>query len=175
MSLKEIINGDLHHYLLTLGEVDERMPECQDIEDKWKEIAEAYLPDGVREFAAYPTVSLGWMMFVGMAMAQFWDLDWETYSKVGNLYVGMRDKRGFDNMDEYIVEEVLKLDKIQQAATSNLVAECASRTLSLLRLENIEPGTEDAFRAYVACLRQMYLFGAAVQLKRLGYHMTLIG
>lgn len=175
MSLKEKINGDLHRYLLTLGEVDERMPECQDIEDKWKEIAEAYLPDGVREFAAYPTVSLGWMMFVGMAMAQFWDLDWETYSKVDNLYVGMRDKRGFDNMDEYIVEEVLKLDKIQQDATSNLVAECASRTLSLLRLENIEPGTEDAFRAYVVCLRQMYLFGAAVQLKRLGYHMTLIG
>ena len=25
---------------------------------------------------------------------------------------------------------------------------------------------------YVACLHQLYLFGAAMQLKRMGYHMT---
>lgn len=175
MSIEEIIQDDLHRYLLQLGEIDERMPECPDIEGKWKEIAEAYLPDGVREFAAYPTVSLGWMMFVGMAMGHFWDADWESYDKVANLYLLLRDKRGFDTMDEYIVEDVLGLDQDQQTATSGLVAECASRTLSALRAEGIEPGTTDAFRAYVACLHQMYLFGAAIQLKRLGYHMTLIG
>ena len=31
---------------------------------------------------------------------------------------------------------------------------------------------KEAFLAYVACLHQLYLFGIAVQLKRLGYHMT---
>ena len=32
--------------------------------------------------------------------------------------------------------------------------------------------TKEAFNAYVACLHQLYLFGAAMQLKRMGYHMT---
>ena len=31
---------------------------------------------------------------------------------------------------------------------------------------------KEAFNAYVACLHQLYLFGAAMQLKRMGYHMT---
>ena len=29
-----------------------------------------------------------------------------------------------------------------------------------------------AFNAYVSCLHQLYLFGAAMQLNRMGYHMT---
>ena len=29
--------------------VDERMPECPDVEEKWEEIAKAYIPDGIRE------------------------------------------------------------------------------------------------------------------------------
>ena len=29
-----------------------------------------------------------------------------------------------------------------------------------------------AFNGYVACLHQLYLMGAAMQLKRMGYHMT---
>jgi hypothetical protein len=36
----------------------------------------------------------------------------------------------------------------------------------------LEPGTKEAFTAYVACLHQLYLMGAAVQLKRMGYHMS---
>jgi hypothetical protein len=38
--------------------------------------------------------------------------------------------------------------------------------------QRIEPGTKEAFNAYVACLHQLYLMGAAMQLKRMGYHMT---
>ena len=30
----------------------------------------------------------------------------------------------------------------------------------------------EAFNAYVSCLHQLYLFGAAMQLNRMGYHMT---
>ena len=36
----------------------------------------------------------------------------------------------------------------------------------------LEPGTKEAFNGYVACLHQLYLMGAAMQLKRMGYHMT---
>ena len=38
--------------------------------------------------------------------------------------------------------------------------------------QRLEPGTKEAFNAYVACLHHLYLFGAAMQLKRMGYHMT---
>lgn len=62
---------DLHRYLVNRGAVDERMPECPDVEDKWVAVAEAYLPDGAREFASYPIASLGWMMFIGMAIAKY--------------------------------------------------------------------------------------------------------
>ena len=57
-------------------------------------------------------------------------------------------------------------------ATEELVSECASRVHNSLMRQSIEPGTKEAFLAYVACLHQLYLFGIAVQLKRLGYHMT---
>lgn len=73
--MEDIIKEDLKNYLLSKGKIDERLPECPDIEGKWEEMAQAYLPDGIREFNAYPTVSLGWMMFLGMAMAKFWDED----------------------------------------------------------------------------------------------------
>ena len=44
----------------------------------------------------------------------------------------------------------------------------------MVRHEGFEPGTEAAFRGYVACLHQLYLMGAAVQLRRMGYHMCKI-
>ena len=66
--LEELIHSDLQQYLLSVNEVDERMPECADVEGKWETIANAYIPDGVREFQNYPLASLGWMMYIGMAL-----------------------------------------------------------------------------------------------------------
>ena len=53
------LHQDLHQFLLSMNEVDERLPECPDVEEKWEEIAQAYLPDGIREFQDYPSASLG--------------------------------------------------------------------------------------------------------------------
>lgn len=166
------IRKDLHQYLLSRGEVDERLPECPDVEGKWENIAQAYAIDGIREFNEYPTVSLGWMMYIGMAVARFWDAEWEIYSKVENLYAYMRDKRGYDSMDEYIRQDVLLLGGEDYEAIEKLTGECAARVYSSLRHQHIEPGTKEAFNAYIVCLHQLYLMGAAVQLKRMGYHMT---
>ena len=47
---EEKLHQDLHQFLLSMKEVDERMPECPDVEGKWEEIAKAYIPDGIREF-----------------------------------------------------------------------------------------------------------------------------
>ena len=171
---EEQIHSDLQQYLLSVKEVDERLQECPDIENKWEAIANAYIPDGVREFQNYPLASLGWIMYVGMALAKMWDDDWQYYAVKEDLYAYLRDKRGYDAMDEYIRRDVLKLKSKDFAATEELVSECAARVHNTLMHQNIEPGTKEAFLAYVACLHQLYLFGAAVQLKRMGYHMTKI-
>ena len=168
------IQQDLHHYLMMMEKVEERLPDAPDIEEKWEQLAQEYLPDGIREFGAYPTVSLGWMMYVGMAVAQMWDEDWQKYSALENIYTHLRDQRGYDNMDEYIREDVLKLSTDEYASIEKIVAECASRTHSQLRHANLEPGTKAAFQAYILCLHQLYLMGAAVQLKALGYRMTKV-
>ena len=152
--------------------VDERMPECPDVEEKWEEIAKAYIPDGIREFQDYPSASLGWMMYIGMAVAKMWDTEWEIYSKIEDLYVYMRDKRGYDAMDEYIREEVLLLQGVDYTVLEKVTGECASRVYNALMHQRLEPGTKEAFNGYIACLHQLYLMGAAMQLKRMGYHMT---
>lgn len=131
--------------------------------------------DGIREFRDYPTVSLGWMMYVGMAVAKFWDEEWEIYGNLEDLYLYLRDKEGFDSMDEYIRRDVLQLHTPDYDTTEALVQSCAEMAYSTLRHENIEPGTQQAFEAYVACLHQLYLMGAAVQLYRMGYKMQALG
>ena len=171
-NFEEQLRNDLHQFLQTLQEVDERLPECPDVEDKWEDIARAYIPDGIREFQDFPSASLGWMMYIGMAVAQMWDKEWDIYSKVEDLYAYMRDKRGYDALDEYVREEVLLLKDADYTLLESLVGECASRIYNALLRQNIEPGTKEAFNGYVACLHQLYLFGAAIQLKRMGYHMT---
>ncbi len=169
---EEQLHQDLHQFLQSMKEIDARLPECPDVEEKWEQIAKAYIPDGIREFNDFPSVSLGWMMYIGMAVAKFWDAEWGVYSKIDDLYAYMRDKRGYDSMDEYIREDVLLLRGIDYTVLEKLVGECASRVYNALRHQTIEPGTKEAFNAYVSCLHQLYLFGAAMQLNRMGYHMT---
>ena len=109
--MEQLFHNDLHRYLSSIKLVDERLPEAPDLEELWPKLAQSYMPDGVREFAAYPTASLGWMMYIGMAVAKYWDVDWDLYSKVEDLYKYLRDRIDFDHMDEYIMREVLLLDE----------------------------------------------------------------
>ena len=161
----------LLQYLRQEGVVGERFPICQDVEDKWDNILNAYMPDGVREFNEYPMVSLGWIMFVGMAMAKYWDVDWEKYAFKDNIYETLRDKRGYDEMDEYILEDVLRFKEEKCKKVTDIVAECACITNTFLRNQNIEHGTKEAVEAYFECLHQLYLMGMAMQLNDMGYKM----
>lgn len=171
---EEAIHNNLKQYLLGVKAIDERLPECPDVTDKWEAVGSSYIPDGAREYRDYPAASLGWMMYIGMAVAKLWDDEWEIYSQIEDLYVYLRDKRGYDNLDEYISEDVLMVRGEEQERLAQMVDECATRVNYALMREHIEPGTKEAFDAYVTCLRQLYLFGMAVQLKRMGYHMERI-
>ena len=159
-------------FLLSKGAIDKILPETPDIEEKWGKICMSYLPDGVREFSNYPTVSLGWMAFIGMAIANMWDENWEIYSNNDNIYSSILLNRGYDHMDEYICQDILMMDKQTEDSTSRLTGDLAESVYNALMHEHFEPATPEAFNAYVRCLHQLYIFGAAIELKRLGYHMT---
>ncbi len=169
---EEKVREDLTAFLQKKEALDSHVPECPDVEDKWGEIARAYMPDGAREFKDYPVVSLGWMMLIGMAMAYYWDTDWVKYDKETDLYEKLRDKRGYDNMDEAVVQDLLGYSGEAAEKVTELVAECASRVYGKLSHEQVEPGTEAALGCYIAALHQLYLAGMAMELNALGYHMT---
>lgn len=78
-------------------------------------------------------------------------------------------------MDDYILDKVLLLDANAKKKMQELVGECASRTLSKLLHLGVAPGSQNAFFAYIAALHELYLMGAAMQLKTMGYHMTKVG
>ena len=171
---EKYFHEDLHHYLVSLDLVDNHFPEAPDIEGCWAKIGESYMPDAIREFEKYPTASLGWIMYVGMAVARYWDQDFELYSKVPDLYKYLRDRIDFDHMDTYISENVLLLDAKEVKSLQKIIGECASRTYNRLLHSGATPGSADAFYAFIAALHEMYLMGSAMELKAMGYHMTKI-
>ncbi|MDO4217465.1 MAG: hypothetical protein Q4D03_04730 [Bacteroidales bacterium] len=171
---EDLIHNDLHRYLKGIGMVDEILPECPDITDRWESIGSSYIPDGAREYKDYPVASLGWMMYLGMAVAKLWDDEWTIYSQIEDLYLYMRNKRGYDALDEYICEDVLMVRDKEYEILAQVVNECAARANYELMRQQIEPGTKEAFDAFVVCLRQLYLFGMAMQLRRMGYHMERV-
>lgn len=171
---EKVFYDDLHQYLVSIDRVDEHFPDAPDIEGCWAKIGESYMPDGLREFNGYPVVSLGWVMFIGMAVAKYWDEDWALYSKVEDLYKYLRDRIDFDHMDDYVCDKVLLLNANDKKVMQDIVGECASRSYNKLLHLGVTPGSADAFYAFIAALHELYLMGAAMQLKAMGYHMTKI-
>lgn len=176
-TIEKNITDDLKSFLLSQKLIDEKLPECPDVEELWPKVEEAYVPDGVREFTDYPVVSLGWPMFVGMAFAKYWDVDWTAYANVGGkkLYEDLKNVDGYDNLDDTVLYKVLGLDTEEGEKMSKVVAECAQRVYHLLLTCGVEAGSKDAALLYVYSLKQLYYFGMCMELNALGYHMTKMG
>ncbi|MCQ2189378.1 MAG: hypothetical protein MJZ00_05645 [Paludibacteraceae bacterium] len=169
------LHSSLWQFLQSKKVVDAMEPDATDFETVWQQVCTSYLPDGVREFEGYATVSVGWMMYVGMAIAKQWDADWDACRKQADIYTALRDVRGYDCMDEYISEDVLRLKPNECKDLAKLIGSCAQMGVHSLQREQFEPGSPLAFHAYVRTLHQMYLMGVAVQLLKMGYKMTKIG
>ena len=137
---EQALRTDLHQYLLSLDKVDGRLPEAPDIEELWPKIGESYLPDGMREFADYPTVSLGWMMFLGMAIAKYWDTDWELYSKVADLYHYLRDQRDYGTIYAVLYDNHNAKGEAICLYGDNV--QTSDRVVALARLDNIDDTPE---------------------------------
>lgn len=149
-----------------------KLLETPDITDKWHGMAPEYVADAVKEFVKYPTVALGWAMYMGMAVAHYWDEDWQIYDQLPNLYLHVREKRGFDYLDEVVRGDILCLKGQEYTACEDQVRSCAQFVLDQMRHEQIEAGSVMAFHVFARSIKVLYKIGAAVELRRSGYNLV---
>lgn len=141
----------------------------EDIDYRWRELAPEYMADAVKEIAQYPTVSVAWAGYLGMAVANGWDKDWATAQKAS--YQSFYGSDGFDDMDEHIMCDIMGLQLDSDAAQwiEKTIRVCAQTAVSRIRHEGVEPQSPMAFHIFARATKVMFRIGAAMELKRLGY------
>ena len=157
----------LESHLLRLAEEEgllgKQLLETEDLTELFSSVTKAYL------------VSLGWIAFVGMAMAALWDSDWEHYGaiKPETLYQQIRDARGWDELDEYVLEDVLGFGKESDKAKlyTAFLRRASEQSHSLLMREEAEPSSPLAFQLYTHTLYALYHLGIALALSLFGYKL----
>lgn len=148
-----------------------RLQNSPDIQSVWTgSYLQPYVADAVQNFNDYPDAALAWAGFLGMAVANNWDKDWDSHKD--DAYQSYYGSRGFDDMDEHILGDVLHLKKDYAAKVSETLNNCAQATLGLIRHEGIEPQTSLGFYVLVRAYSVIYEIGAAVEFNRLGYSMV---
>ena len=146
--------------------------ENDDIECTYVEsLAQPYLVDAVREYRQYPEASVAWAGYLGMAVAKCWDADWQAYQQV--TYADLLGPRGFDDLDEHIVREVLGYDLDSEPARriADILSNCAVEAITMIRHEHIEPQSPRAYYVFARTTQVLYRIGASIELFLLGYKL----
>lgn len=145
--------------------------QVEELDDMWRESAPEYMVDAVAEINNYPSVAVGWALFFGMGLAGLWDDDWSSYKAQKNIYRLIADHKGFDVMDEYISEDILRFDlqSKEYNELEDMIRSLASTAISTIRREQIEAGTATAFHIFARSAKVMFQIGVSIELKRRGY------
>ena len=153
----------------SLGMLDNELLSSEDIDQKWKEWAPEYIAEALPEVNTYPEFAIACAGYAGMAVAQWWDEDWGRHH--GAAYETLHGPRGFDDMDEHVVQNILKLplDSVEAKQLVNILLCCAQKATTFIRHEHIEAQTLKAFHIFARTVKVMFRIGSALQLKRLGY------
>ena len=153
----------------SLGMLDGELLNSEDIDQKWKEWAPEYIAEALPEVNSYPDFAIACAGYAGMAVAQWWDQDWGRHHSA--VYESLHGPRGFDDMDEHIVQNVLglSLDSVEAKQIVNILLCCSQKAVDFIRHEQIEAQTVKAFHIFARTVKVMFRTGAALQLKRLGY------
>ncbi|MBR4978219.1 MAG: hypothetical protein IKY95_04605 [Bacteroidales bacterium] len=153
----------------SLGMLDGELLSSEDIDQKWKEWAADYIAEALPEVNDYPDFAIACAGYAGMAVAQWWDIDWGRHHS--SKYASLHGPRGFDDMDENIVQNILglKLDSIEAKQIMNILLCCAQKASTFIHHEHIEAQTVKAFHVFARTAKVMFRIGAALQLRRLGY------
>lgn len=142
-----------------------------DFDDKWIQIAPEYMADAVQEITEYPAVAIAWAAYVGMGVAVLWDTQWEKHATTPDTYQLFKSPRGFDEMDEYILEELLGIavDSSDFLSIEKFLRASAENALTLIRKENIPPQSVEAYQLFSDCVTVFYRLGASMCLYGRGY------
>ncbi len=147
-----------------------------ELDAAWKTSAPEYMANAVPEIPHYPTVAIAWACYFGMGAAALWDTSWEKVKDVPDLYTYIRDVRGFDAMDDYVVEGLMDMhsndnaaDKINVGKLTTLIQDCAEIALTMIRKEGIEPQSINAFHMFAKTTQLMYRLGVSLALFGFGY------
>jgi len=147
-----------------------KLLDTPDISGKWADYAHDYIADAIENFNEYPEAAIAWAAFLGMGVANAWDKDWQSAKDLP--YSSYYGSRGWDDMDEHILGDVLRLQPDYAKKLSDALDSCALATLGLLRHEGIETYTADGYHCLVRSFEVMYQIGASLELERLGYKLT---
>ena len=163
------LQEDLLRLCTSYGMLNGVLLSTEDIDGQWNVLAPEYMADAVPQIADYPTVSVAWAAYLGLAVAYGWDKDWEACRNT--TYASYYGERGFDDMDEHIVYNVLGLlrDGYEAEKLEKVIRHCGEAAVSAIRHEHIEPQSPMAFHIFACTCKVMFRLGAAMELKRLGY------
>ncbi|MBR5841566.1 MAG: hypothetical protein IKY64_02985 [Bacteroidaceae bacterium] len=166
---EEKIQGELLRVCTSQRMLSGTLLATDDISGFWDTLAPEYVADAVGQIADYPTVSIAWAGYLGLAVAHGWDKNWQECLKTP--YKAYYGEQGFDDMDEHIVQHVLglSLESKEAKALEGVIRSCAQTAVTLIRREQIEPQSAMAFHVFARAIKVMYRIGAALELKRLGY------
>lgn len=166
---EEKIQNELLRICTSQGMLEGVLLSTDDIDGHWDVLAPEYVADAVGQIADYPTVSVAWAGYLGMAVAHGWDKNWQECLKTP--YKAYYGNQGFDDMDEHIVEHILglSLDSLEAKKLEGTIRSCAQAAVTLIRREQIEPQSPMAFHVFARAIKVMYRIGAALELNRLGY------
>lgn len=158
----------------SLGMLDGTLLESDDINAKWKEIAPEYMAEAVPELNAFPEAAIGWAGYIGMAIAKWWDEDWGKNH--GKKYEALHGKRGFDDMDDHIVQDILgyQAGSTEAGVVTKMLLSCTQLAIDKIRHEKTESQSVLAFHVFARAVRAMFKIGEAMELKQLGYRFQKV-
>lgn len=153
------------------GMLDGKMLMVEELNEKWRTSAPEYMVDAVPQIAEYPSAAIAWACYVGMGAAVLWDKSWGEYKDVQDWYSLMAKPRGFDEMDEYVVECLIgyALTSPEAEKLENTIRKCAHLAQTFIRKEGIEPQSVMAFHIYARAVKVFFELGVSLELYHRGY------
>ena len=149
------------------GMMGTQLLSSDDLDDKFETYLQEYLADALPQIVDYPMVSIAWATYIGLGLAYLWDADFERF--VETEYRMLYGPRGFDDMDEHILYEVMGYQPEDAKGLVQLIQSISQACLTAIKAEQIEPQSPMAFHVYVRTVVVAFRIGAALQLYSMGY------
>ncbi len=167
---EERLDDQLLRLCTERGMLGGRLIEVGEAEEAWNAMAPEYMADAVGQINSWPAYTLALAGYIGMAVAQLWDKDWEGSQPI--IYRALLGPRGFDYADEHLLGSVLGYlpDTEEAARREATMRACAHTAMGQIRHEEVEGQTSKALYILARSARSMFRIGLALELHSLGYH-----